>query len=342
MREQPDISEMRMATFLHGEYGFQVDTIRYLPIGYDMNAYVFEAIATDRTSYFVKIRTGALNPASLAVPRMLIERGIPNILAPIRTLAEELSSSLDVYSLVVYPFIHGDNAMMAGLSDEQWMEFGATLRSIHTGGFASTLQGQVPAETFSLPSARLVRQMTSRIDGASFDSPAATRLAAFWRDKTALISHLLERAEALGKQLQLRPFEYVLCHADIHAANILVGVDNRIYLIDWDGPLLAPRERDLLFVVGSRIARRVEPHEEALFFRGYGAVDVDLTALAYYRYERVIEDIGEMVRSVLFTPDRSEQAREAEAELFYSQFQPGGTVESAMDADRKQASNIIL
>jgi hypothetical protein len=36
--------------------------------------------------------------------------------------------------------------------------------------------------------------------------------------------------------------------------NILFGEDDR-----WDGPLIAPRERDLLFVVGSRIGRHVTP-----------------------------------------------------------------------------------
>src|SRR5262249_18715644 len=162
----------------------------------------------------------------------------------------------------------------------------------HSGGFASQLRGQVPAETFSIPSAQLVRRLTAGIQDARFDSPAAMRLASFWADNASLIEQMLVRAEALGKQLQSRPFEFVLCHADIHAANILVSEEGSIYLVDWDGPLLAPRERDLLFVVGSNIARRVEPREEALFFQSYGTVDIDLTALAYYRYERAIEDIG--------------------------------------------------
>lgn len=140
---------------------------------------------------------------------------------------------------------------------------------------------------------------------------------------------MLARAEELGRQLASKPFDRVLCHADIHVANILVGHDGRIYLIDWDGPLIAPRERDLLFVIGSRIARPVEPREEALFFEGYGEVEVDAGALTYFRYERVIEDIGELGKSVFLNSTTSEQAKEAAIDLVESFFTPAGMVERA-------------
>lgn len=137
----------------------------------------------------------------------------------------------------------------------------------------------------------------------------------------------------MGRQLQSRPFEYVLCHTDIHAANILVSEAGEIYLVDWDGPLLAPRERDLLFIVGSCIARHTEPGEEALFFQSYGAVEIDWTALAYYRYERAIEDLGEVAQRVFWDTEMSDEARAREMELAVRLFQPGHIVESALEAD---------
>ena len=217
--------------------------------------------------------------------------------------------------------------MVVGLSDAQWREFGSTLREVHASRLGERLRGRLPVETFSLPSAASVRMLLTLVGEAKFEGPAATQLAAFLQERDEQIRRMLARAEALGHSLRSKGFEYVLCHADIHAANVLVGDDGRIHLIDWDGPLIAPRERDLLFVVGSKIARAVDPREEALFFEGYGQVGIDPDALVYYRYERIVEDIGEFGKSVLLDPSLGERARAEEAELAMGFFAPGGDID---------------
>ncbi len=78
----------------------------------------------------------------------------------------------------------------------------------------------------------------------------------------------------------------------------------------------------------------MQPREEALFFQTYGAVEIDLTALTYYRYERAIEDLGETGRSVFFKSDQNEEEKAAEMEGIIGQFDPGDIVESALEADR--------
>jgi spectinomycin phosphotransferase len=175
----------------------------------------------------------------------------------------------------------------------------------------------------------LVRHILELTETTEFENAVAAQFAAFWREHATRIDELVARAEALGRRLQSRSFDHVLCHADIHAANILVHDDGRISLIDWDGPKIAPRERDLLFVVGSRIARAVEPREEELFFAGYGPVDIDPEALIYYRHERIVEDLGEIGRSVLLDPSPSDRMRAEESRLARSFFAPGADIDHA-------------
>jgi spectinomycin phosphotransferase len=337
MRDDPGLDMGHIARCLEALYDLCVASVRFLPLGYDPNASVYEVLTAESTPYFLKIRFGPIDESSLLVPRTLIDQGVPNILGPLPTRSAGLSSPLveyPGYTVALYPFVRGENAMVAGMSDNQWREFGSTLRAVHDSGLEDTLRGQLRVEDFALPAAVVVRQILTLVDEKAFASPAAARFAAFWRQHAGRIRSMLARAEELGRSLRSRPFEVVLCHADIHAANILVGDDSRITLIDWDEPFIAPRERDLLFVVGSRIARVVTTREEDLFFEGYGPVAIDPAALVYYRYERIIEDIGEFGKSVFLDPGLSEQARTDEAELAMSFFAPGGDADLAETVPR--------
>jgi len=336
MREQPNLAIDTIVACLTGRYGLDIASVAFLPLGYDFNAAVYRVTTGDGTPYFLKLRFGPVNEAALLVPRVLTDLGVPNVLAPLRTRSADLWSPLAGASAVLYPFIEGENVAVAGLTDDQWREFGATLLAVHTSGLGDQFRDQLPVETFSLPSAALVRRVLGETDAAVVGGMVAARFAAFWRANAGSIRALLARAEALSARLRATPFEFVLCHADIHAANILAGVDGRIWLVDWDGPIIAPRERDLLFVVGSTIARPVTPREEDLFFEEYGPAEVNPVALAYYRYERMIEDIGEAGRRVLFDPDVGEEARAEDAALAMDFFAPGGMVERAETVTRQR------
>lgn len=337
IRDDPQLHQSQITTCLDTHFGVRARAIEFLPLGYDLQAAIHRVIADDGTEYFLKVRFGTPKSAPLEVPRALVDAGIPNILAPIPTRNGALWAPLDDdlgHTVALFPFIHGKDAMTVGLTDAQWREFGRALRAVHESGIADRFRDTIRTEAFDLPSESLVRQVTTAVCERCFVSPAAERFAAFWRANIDRIDAMLDRARELGEKLRLQELPMVLCHADIHAANILVGDDGDFWLVDWDGPIIAPRERDLLFVVGSRIARAVMPREEALFFEGYGEVVVHPDALRYFRYERIIEDVGEIGKSIFFTPERSEAAREDEAALARTFFEADGDIDRAEHVSR--------
>ena len=69
-----------------------------------------------------------------------------------------------------------------------------------------------------------------------------------------------------------------------------------MYVIDWDDVRLAPRERDLMFVLAE-----LPGSEEQDFFAAYGSSDVNRLALAYYQHDWCVEDIGAFGVEILDT-----------------------------------------
>jgi spectinomycin phosphotransferase len=327
MLDDPGLDPEELREAVRMAWGIAATGLAFMP-GHDMQAASYR-LDSGTASYFLKVRFGPVLDASLEVPSALSETGVRHIPVPVRTNSSALWDPMGDRSLLLYPFIHGRSAMQLGLTDDQWVEFGQTLRAVHNSGLAARFAQALPVERFDMPAARAVAQIRDVAEQRPHASPAGRRLAEVYRQRTARIDAVLARAEELGGLLRERRFERVLCHADIHANNILVSDRGEIHLVDWDSPMIAPRERDLLFVIGSTTGRRVEPHEEARFFQGYGAVEVDRHAIVYYRYERFLQDLAEFGRSVFLEPALTEAARHHEVDLVEWYFGPDGLLATA-------------
>lgn len=333
MRDQPSISLETLETCLFTQYGVKAISFEYLALGRDLNAAAYRAVSDVGDDYFVKLRKGAFNPVTLAIPRALQDGGVQNVVAPLRTTDGALWCNVGKYRLTLYPFIQGGNAKVVGLTDPQWVEMGEAMQAIHSSGIARDFRESIRVETFLFPAGQLARHICDIVAAKTFSKSSQKEFAAFWLDRQSQILSMIRRAETLGRQLQHQAFEFTLCHGDIHAANTLVGTDGSVWIVDWDDPVIAPRERDLLFFVGSKIARATTPHEEVLFFRGYGSTIINKMALAYYRYERIIEDLGADGQAVLLDAELSDAARAEEARLAMTIFEPGNIIEATLIDD---------
>ncbi|MDQ2996735.1 MAG: aminoglycoside phosphotransferase family protein, partial [Chloroflexota bacterium] len=105
-----------------------------------------------------------------------------------------------------------------------------------------------------------------------------------------------------------------------------------LFIVDWDTLILAPKERDLMFVGAGIDAVWRSERERALFYQGYGAAKIDSQALAYYRYERIVEDIVAYCQQLLLTDEGGQDRQEGLRQLV-GQFEPGAVIEIAFASD---------
>jgi len=331
MREPPiDLPNDALRAALHARYELAVTEVTFLPLGHDSAAWVYRVRAADGASYFLKALKRVINEPSLLVPRCLHDQGISQVIAPLPTKSQTLRTEVGGYALILYPFVEGTGSKDLGMTPSQWIAYGAIVRQIHTVTLPPDLARLMRRETFAPEGADLVRDLDVHIGEHTFTDPPAQALATFWRERRDQIYTLRRRAEELGQRLARRTPRLVLCHADIHTANVLVGSDGQLWVVDWDETVLAPKERDLMFVVGGGISdAMVGPRDEQLFFQGYGATALDSLALAYYRYAWAVSDISAFGAAVFLRPDLGHVTRQESADLFISLFQPGEIVAKA-------------
>jgi spectinomycin phosphotransferase len=323
---------------LRDEYGLVARQVAFLPIGADRNTAAYRVVAEDGLSYFLKLRGGDFDAASVEFPNFLSDQGVGHIIPPLTTVAGRLWTRLDAFAVILYPFVDGHNGYELDLSDRHWREFGAVLKSIHAADVPPSLRRCIPQETYSPQWREVVGTFLEQVERDIVYDSVAVKLAAFLNANRHEILELVGRAEQLARALRPQSPELVVCHSDIHAGNVLIDANDAFYVVDWDTLTLAPKERDLMSIGGGLMGAGHTPHEEeALFYRGYGHTEIDPIALAYYRYERIIQDIAVFCEQILATTQGGED-REQSFRYLTANFLPGSTIQIAYQSDKTLSS----
>jgi spectinomycin phosphotransferase len=329
MLEKPNLPDEVIIACLRTSYKLPATGVEFLPIGNDSNAWVYRVRAENGESYFLKARKGAVNQASLVIPRYLKDRGIEQVIAPIPTDTGQLWQPLRDFALILYPFTEGRPVMGIGMSDAHWVEFGCVLKKIHATPLSPELSGLMRKETLSPKWRDYVREITAQLSqGQEFENPYAKEFALLWQENAGRISALVEQTDALARQVQAQKREFVLCHADIHMANILLDQDDKIFIVDWDEVVFAPKERDLMYMTITAGPVAIGAKAQELFFQGYGDTEIDERMLAYYRHEWVVQDIGEFAKDVLGRDDSSDETKQDSLQWLRRMLQPSGVVDA--------------
>lgn len=338
MLTKPDLADKEIVSYLHDAYGLHVQIVTFLPLGADFNTAVYRIATRCGGDYFFKLRRSDFNEASVLVPSYLAGLGLKHVISPLKTLMGQLWTSLGSFNAILYPYIEGSTSVDAPLSDEQWIELGACVKQLHSADIPQMITSSVSGEAFPSRWCKTVKHFLGRIKTQAFEEPVAAKTALFLQSKCDEILGLVKRTQELAAVLQSQPLEYVLCHADLHGWNVLVDRAGDFFVIDWDTLIFAPKERDLMFVGGGiSDSGRSVTEEEQLFYQGYGSTHINHDALAYYRYARIIQDIGEYCE-LIFSFDEDGEDRMQSFEYLQSNFLLGGAIEQAYRADKTRMS----
>lgn len=329
MLEKPAIADAEIVACVQSKFGLSVRELLFLPLGADVHTAVYRVVTKDKKPYFLKLRSGNFKEISVRLPHFLRQQGIAEVIAANQTTTGQLWASLADYRLMLYPFVEGHDAYEVHLTELQWRQFGRALRGVHTAVLPPSLAAHIPRETFTPKWRQIVKTFMQRVQQERFSEEVAAKTAEFLNTKQTEVERLLQRTEELAQILQAQPQEMVLCHADIHAWNVLIGTEGAFFIVDWDDPILAPKERDLMFI-GAGIGNIWNtPQEEALFYEGYGQTRINWQAMAYYRCERIIQDIAAFCEQI-FLSDDGGQDREQALHYLASNFWPDHTLDIAM------------
>jgi len=192
------------------------------------------------------------------------------------------------------------------MTNEQWKQVGTIFKRIHQVRLSPVGFASLRKETFDPTEyVRWVRAFETQ-HGHTQGRGASERALRSWVAHQSTIHTVVTSLEKLAAVLQSRPFPCVICHADLHARNLIRNRAGQVFVIDWDEVMLAPKERDFIFVRS--------PHADA-FFQGYGQVEIDWVALTYFLWERVVQDLIECTHNVCFRGDWGEETRAEAVQL---------------------------
>ncbi|HAU1637710.1 TPA: aminoglycoside O-phosphotransferase APH(9)-Ia [Legionella pneumophila] len=326
-----NIPDQQLIKLLKVYYGIDIHAVQLIVGGADMNAFGYKA-DSESNSYFVKLKYGHHDEINLSIIRLLHDSGIKEIIFPIYTRDAKLFQQIDHFKIIVYPFIDAPNGFTQNLTEKQWQQLGKVLRQIHETSVPTAIQQRLRKETYSPKWREMVRSFYNKIGFDDSDDQITADFKSFFNQKIDSIHRLVDSSEELSQKIQPDLDKYVLCHSDVHAGNVLVVNEESIYIIDWDEPMLAPKERDLMFIGGGIGNVWNKHHEIDYFYEGYGKTNVDKIILSYYRHERIVEDIAVYGQDLL-SRDQNDESRLESFKHFKSMFDPNNVVEIALSSD---------
>ncbi|TWG87281.1 spectinomycin phosphotransferase [Cupriavidus gilardii J11] len=327
----PPIPLDTIAEGLMEGYGLRATDIVFLPRGGDPDAAAYRVVDACGDVFFLKLRAAQPRAESTGIPDYLRTRmGLSSVMAPLRTMDRRISVSRHNQEWLLFPFVAGQDGFARALSAAQWRQLGQTLARLHCARLPEQWRDALPRDSFAAGRRDDVRRHHAKVlHGAMKGDAIVGDFAALWNAQREAIALAIQWAAALADRIKAMHLPLVPCHADLHAGNVIVGDDGAISIVDWDTVIMAPRERDCMFIgagVGGVWNRR-EEHD--WFFEGYGDTALCEDAIRYYRFQRIVTDLAEFV-DIVCARNAGDADRLQAVQWMGEMFAPGNVFECAL------------
>ena len=111
-----------------------------------------------------------------------------------------------------------------------------------------------------------------------------------WNRHQTLIDDFFATVQRKGKEALLSSPSWCLCHNDLQPGNILQSPSGKLLIVDWDYPVWAPPERDLMFI---------ETAYRAQFEAGYGPVRTNSRVFDYLSADWMLQELLDCAERVV-------------------------------------------
>jgi len=319
-----------LLAWVREDFGIPLIGVQPTGLGADARAATFVGETGDGSRYAVK--ASVVPQLGLVVADFLAAQGVQGVPPPLRTRDGALIAARSGQQLSVAPWVGQRRALDGGMDQAQWRGLGRLLAQVHTTDAHEPVLAVLPSE--GPDPGRLVeraRAMPERLAQCSVDEVLLQELRDLWGANRARVLAVSDRAESLATSPAWATTRPVVCHADPHAGNIVLGPDGEVWLLDWDDAVLAPREADLMFALGGVLAfAPITADEQRAFFEGYGATDWDTDLMGYFQCVRAIDDLLSWSEEVLASAQQATaQGREA-LHIVHGILSPAGLVAHAL------------
>ena len=287
-------------------YNLPLKSITFFPEGEDSYGYI--VVSETGEKYFAKASTTVPN-SCLQVAYLLRYRcNIRNVVAPLETQQGLFSIPWQNFRVSLFPFIKGKSRwdlwkIGKDFTDTQLSETGALLATIHECP-DTIVPNPLATARYDLPSRH---ELNTVLEAPTKKVQPQNQYQKQLLD--GLITHrseilqAIERYDSLGRSAAALQTPFVITHGDPTPGNLILDMENRLHLIDWDGVCLGPPEKDLVSFTGERF----EVVLERYLTERQNAVTLHADIFGFYIYEWAINEIRDYGTKILFKNDDATQ-----------------------------------